>query len=103
MITQIIIHLEDSTEDFTFSGSFPTKSQVIDYLELLKPTYPYSVYFFTKCLKVIKALKNKDWPILQKDGSILSSGSVEFGKDIWIMKHPIIWKILTPFEIPLVS
>lgn len=114
MITQIIIPIPnfenkytDLTEDFTFSGKFPSKKDVIDHIKLVIEKYPIDQY--QKSLKTIRSVKPKKWPILNK--LVVSSiGSVEFEKDITIMQMidspfdknigiTIIWKILNPHPI----
>lgn len=114
MITQIIIpipHLDNGpSEDFTFSGKFPSKQEVIDYIKILVKTYPCSKRIYNQCLKIIRAVKQ--WPIYKnsKTPVILSTGSVEFEKDITIMQMidspfdknigiTIIWKILNPCKL----
>jgi hypothetical protein len=114
MITQIIIPIPDlynnyngSCEDFTFSGKFPSKQEVVDYIKILIKTYPNVKRIYSQCLKIIRAIKQ--WPVYKntKPPAILSTGSVEFEKDITIMQMidspfdknigiTIIWKILNP-------
>lgn len=117
MITQILIptlnyenkHSELS-EDFTFSRKFPSKQEVIDYIKILIKTYPNTKRIYGQCLKIIRAIKQ--WPVYKnvKTPVILSTGSVEFEKDITIMQMidspfdknigiTIIWKILNPHPI----
>lgn len=116
VITQIIIPIPnfenkytDLTEDFTFSGKFPLKQEVIDYVKSVIKTYPILQY--RNALKTIRAIKQ--WPIYKhsvKSPVVYSSGSVEFEKDITIMQMidspfdknigiTIIWKILNPHPI----
>lgn len=117
MITQIIIPIPDFynnyngvCEDFTFSGKFPSKKDVIDYIKLLVKTYPHIKLIYNSCLKTVRAIKQ--WPVYKnaKTPVILSTGSVEFEKDITIMQMidspfdknigiTIIWKILNPHPI----
>lgn len=117
MITQILIptltfdnKYTDLFEDFTFSGKFPSKQEVIDYIKILVKTYPCSKRIYNQCLKIIRAVKQ--WPIYKnsKTPVILSTGSVEFEKDITIMQMidspfdknigvTIIWKILNPYKL----
>ncbi len=118
MITQIIIPIPnfenkytDLTEDFTFSGYFPSKKDVIDHIKLV--IEKYSIDQYRKSLKTIRSVKPKEWPILNKDESItinFCNTSVEFEKDITIMQMidspfdknigiTIIWKILNPHPI----
>lgn len=117
MITQIIIPILnyenkycDSSEDFTFSGKFPSKQEVIDYIKILIKSYPDTKRIYGQCLKTIRVIKQ--WPVFKntKPPVILSTGSVEFEKDITIMQMidspfdknigiTIIWKILNPHPI----
>ena len=117
MITQIIIPIPDfynnyngSSEDFTSSGKFPSKQEVIDYIKTLIKSYPDMKRIYGQCLKTIRVIKQ--WPVYKntKPPAILSIGSVEFEKDIIIMQMidspfdknigiTIIWKILNPHPI----
>lgn len=112
MITQIIVPIpnfenkhSNLSEDFTFSGKFPSKKDVINHIKSI--ISQYSIWQYRKALKVVQSIKPKHWPILNSDMSITSPGSVEFEKDITIMYMidspfdknigiTIVWKILTP-------
>ena len=114
MITQILIptlnyenKYTDLWEDFTFSGKFPSKKDLINHLKSLVSEYSDMKRIYSQCLKTIRAIKPKHWPILNKDMSITTPGSVKFEKDIkimYMMDSPfnknigitIVWKILTP-------
>jgi hypothetical protein len=116
MITQIIIpytliknsHSDNRSEDFTFEGKFPSKKDLINHIKsLISSNVYFNKIIYQKCLKVVKSIKPKHWPILNSDMSITTPGSVEFEKDIMIMHMidspfnknigiTIVWKILTP-------
>ena len=119
MITQIIVprpniknkYIDHLFEDFTFSGKFPSKQEVIDYIKILIKSYPDTKQIYGQCLKTIRAIKQ--WPMYKhsiKSPVVYSSGSVEFEKDITIVQMidspfdknigiTIIWKILNPHPI----
>ncbi len=118
MITQIIIpytlvknsHKDNKSEDFTFSEEFPSKKDLIIHIKELIKSFSQNKIIYEQCLKVVRSIKPKDWPIINKDLSISSPGSVEFEKDITIMQMidspfdknigiTIVWKILNPCPI----
>ena len=93
-----------------FLENFHLKKDVIDYIKLLVKTYPHIKPIYNSCLKTVRAIKQ--WPVYKntKPLTILSTGSVEFEKDITIMQMidspfdknigiTIIWKILNPHPI----
>lgn len=115
MITQILIPTlnyenkhTDLSEDFTFSGKFPSKQEVVAYIKVLIKNYPNMKRMYGQCLKIIRAIKQ--WPTYKhsiKSPIVYSTGSVEFEKDITIMQMidspfdknigiTIVWKILNP-------
>lgn len=114
MITQIIIPVPNFenkytglTEDFTFSGYFPSKKDVTNHIKSVIKKYPVDQY--RKALRTIKSAKPKEWPNLNKL-VVSCPGSVEFEKDITIMQMidspfdknigvTIIWKILNPCKL----